>query len=84
MKQIIVTILAFFFFTGCTTTKEYSTVLLYSVQHKVLVFVLAPCASVSNNKPALLSKWVREKDTDRLVVACDTNCNCKLVVQPIR
>lgn len=66
---------------GCTSMRDYSTLLLYQAEGKVLLFARAPCATASSHsdKPAMVSEWVREKDINKMVVLCDNECNCRLV-----
>lgn len=79
MNRTILTIALIALLTGCTSIRDYSTLMLYRAQGKVLVTVLSPCAPSVPDKPALVMEWVREKDIGKMTVLCDTSCNCKMV-----
>jgi len=64
---------------GCASVRDEATLLMYQAQHKVLVFVAAPCPG--GDKPYLVSGWVREKDVSKVAAVCDPTCStCKVVV----
>jgi len=72
----IITLIAL---TSCASIRDYSTLALYQAQGKVLLVVASPCAPGAPGKPALVMQWVRERDIGKMTVACDAECNCKLV-----